>query len=389
MGENKFFDKILENISRLDEDRIKSTLESIENERRIFEKILDNLDEGLIVINLRQVFFLNQEAERILGLARARFPLKIDELDKFSTRPEIIQFIAVNLKNQDFQTELPESKKEKRFYCLEKLSAGGGFTLIKIKDITENKKLEFQLKSLESISALNTLAAGIAHEIKNPLTAIDLHTQILKKGIEKKMIDAPEEVQNYIRIIDEEQKRLAKIVSDFLLAARKRELKATFEDINEFLAEILEFFKPEINENSVELILELHPVPKTFIDKDYLRQAILNLLKNAIEAMNQKKLENETPLKILKITTFYDKSSDSAGISISDTGIGIEKGKMEKIFEPYFTTKNYGTGLGLTIVYKIIKEHEGEIKVESERGKGACFTIYLPLHKGMRLITKN
>ncbi len=130
-------------------------------------------------------------------------------------------------------------------------------------------------------------------------------------------------------------------------------------------------------------------IPKIFIDKDYLRQAILNLLKNAIEAIKSKNYPyyNKKTIKKIQIKTFYDIGTDSIGISIIDSGIGIENEKLQKIFEPYYTTKEYGTGLGLTIVYKIVKEHGGDIKVESEKDNGSKFTIYLPISKGTKLIT--
>ena len=124
--------------------------------------------------------------------------------------------------------------------------------------------MEFQLKNLESVSALNTLAAGIAHEIKNPLTAIDLHTQILKKGINKKMIEVPPEVVQYINIIDEEQRRFGLIVNDFLTAARKRDLRMTFEDINQYLRDILFLIKPEIEKNEITLYRGIRGCPENF-----------------------------------------------------------------------------------------------------------------------------
>ncbi len=393
MNKNKFFEKFLEKLSQMDESKIKRYLESVENERRTYKLILDYLDEALIVFEKDQIIFLNHEAERLLITQNQKLPLTIDEAKKNLANKEIIDFIIVSLFDEDYKIEyLDNGIKGIRYYYIEKISSEENFIIFKIKDITENKNLEFRLKNLESISALNTLAAGIAHEIKNPLTAIDLHTQIIKKGIEKNIINVSDEIMNYIHIIDEEEKRLSKIVNSFLITTRKRDLKFTFEDINELLKDILKNIKPELEENSIDSIEDFsNTVPKLFIDKDYLRQAILNLFKNAIESMGLKNPNqpDENTLKILKIKTFYDIGTDSVGISIIDSGPGIDNDKLQKIFEPYYTTKEYGTGLGLTIVYKIVKEHGGEIKVESEKGKGSTFTIYLPLIKGQRMIAKN
>lgn len=389
MAENKFFEKFLDNINRLDETDIKNIFESVESERRLFRLVLDSLDEALIVLTEDKILFLNQAARKILVAYQLKPPVSIEEAKRQMINRNIIDFIKVSLFDDDYQTELVEHGKENRYYEIEKMSMDDGVFVIKIWDISEQKKMQFQLKNLESVAALNTLAAGIAHEIKNPLTAIDLHTQIIKKGIQKRLISVPEEVDNYLRIIDEEQKRLSKIVNDFLLTARRRELKLTFEDMNSFVEEVLALVQPEIDEAHVDLELDLKSVPKIFIDKEYLKQAVLNLIKNALESMKPD-TENSvyTRLNKLMIASFYDKGMDAVALTISDTGGGIDPEKLSRIFEPYFTTKEYGTGLGLTLVYKIIKEHGGDIRVDSQKDLGSSFTIYLPLNKGTRLITQ-
>lgn len=383
--ENKFFDKFISNLSRLDASNVKRYLASVESERRTLSDALNLLDEGILVLKEEKILFINNAARKILMSPDLTVPVTLEEAKRQVVNQQLLDFIMVTLYDEDYNTEIAEKNRDIRYYGIQKLSTENDFHIIKLKDITNDKTLEFQLKNLGSVSALNTLAAGIAHEIKNPLTAIDLHTQIIKKGIDKKIIDVPGQVQNYIQIIDEEQKRLAKIVNDFLLAARKRELQLEFEDINVFLKDILKLIEPEIKENRIELIEDLQTVPKLFFDKDYLRQAVLNILKNAIEAMQNPSVPG---LKVLKIRTFYDLGTDSACISVSDTGQGIGEDKIQKIFEPYFTTKDNGTGLGLTIVYKIVREHGGDIKVDTVKGEGTRFTIYLPLTKGTRLIPK-
>ncbi len=386
MSDNKFLEKIIENISRLDEPRIKSVIESLEDEKRIYRDALENSDEALIIVNENKIFFINQNAKRILITPNViKLPAYPNEFKKQVGNQALFSFILEAINMEDFKKEFTDSSRETRYYFIEKITASGNNFIIRVKDISKNKQMEFQLKNLESVSALNTLAAGIAHEIKNPLTAIDLHTQILKKGINKKIIEVPPEVLQYVNIIDEEQRRLAQIVNDFLTAARKRDLKLTFEDVNQFLKDILFLIKPEIEKNEISLVEEFEGVPKIFIDKDYLKQAVINLLKNAMESM---KLSGEGPVKkkVLTIRTFYDKATDCVCISIIDNGTGIESDRIKKIFDPYYSTKDYGTGLGLTIVYKIINEHGGDIKVESTKGKGTNFTIYLPLSKGTKLI---
>jgi signal transduction histidine kinase len=387
MSDNKFFDKILESLSRLDEAKIRSLMETIESEKRIFRDALEYSGEALIIVNENKIFFINRNARRLLITPNfIKLPAYPKEMKKLVGNQDLFSYVQEAIGMDDFNKEFSDNSRETRYYYVAKATVSSTLSIIKFKDITKNKQMEFQLKNLESVSALNTLAAGIAHEIKNPLTAIDLHTQILKKGINKKMIEVPPEVIQYVQTIDEEQRRLAMIVDDFLTAARKRNLKITFENINQYLKDILFLIKPEIEKNEIMLIEEYEDVPKIFIDKDYLKQAVLNLLKNAMESMKNTG-PGQAGKKELTVRTFYDKAMDSVGISIMDTGVGIENDKIKNIFEPYYSTKDYGTGLGLTIVYKIIQEHGGDIKVESKKGLGSNFTLYLPLSKGTKLIS--
>ena len=382
--ENKFFYKFLENITKLDQEDIKKILESFEIERSLFRKILDILEDAFIVMDKEKIYYLNQKAKLFLITSSIRLPITLEEAYRIFGNKTLYDFIrSIPEKFSNNKTELIEHGREDKYYEIEKFLLEDTYLIIRIKDITETKKIELQLKNIESISALNTLAAGIAHEIKNPLTAIDLHTQIIMKKI-KKGLSLPEEFITYITTIDEEQKRLGKIVNDFLLTARKRELKLTFEDLNKVLEEVLDLLNPEIENEKIQIIKSFETLPKIFIDKDYLKQALINVIKNSIEAFATK--NNERKIKIL---TFYDKNFDGLGIKVIDNGCGIDSEKIQKIFEPYYTTKEYGTGLGLTIVYKVVKEHGGEIKIESQKGEGTTFTILLPIARGRKLIKNN
>ncbi len=388
MQENKFFEKFLENLSKIDEYNLKNIIELLEKERRTFKRILDSLDEGLAVIDEKKFVFINSKMQEMLRMKNIKLPFGLEKAKSVFQNKELSDFIF-SLPQEHIHTEFVTKETRPDFYEVEKITFPDKFCIIKITNITAKKELEFQIKNLESIAALNTLAAGIAHEIKNPMTAIDLHTQVLRKAIKNDMLKVPDEIKKYIEIIQDETRRLNNILNDFLISARKREMKISFEDINEYLESLLDFLLPLLEENNITLIKDFHSLPKIFIDKDYLKQAIINLIKNAVEAMK------ESEKRELQVSTFYEVGKDAVSISIKDSGTGIEEERLSKVFEPYYTTRQQGTGLGLTIVYKIVKEHGGDIMVftntkknaSKDNPEGTTFTILLPIGKGTRLIT--
>jgi len=185
-------------------------------------------------------------------------------------------------------------------------------------------------------------------------------------------------IDKYFNILNEEVDRLNRIVVDFLFAARPMTLELREGNINSLIAELAEFIRAELEQSNIRLFLELDEnLPPALIDERYMKQALLNLIKNAQAAMPNGGL----------LTIATQVSDNEIRISVCDTGVGISAESLAKIFEPYFTTKDNGTGLGLTLVYKIIKEHHGEIAVESREGEGTNFEIILPVYrKKKRLI---
>jgi signal transduction histidine kinase len=172
--------------------------------------------------------------------------------------------------------------------------------------------------------------------------------------------------------------RLNHIVVDFLFAVRPMLLELREKNINPLIEELAELVRAELDEANIRLLLELdEKLPPALIDERYMKQVLLNLIKNAQAAMPNGGL----------LTIATQTSDNEIRISVCDTGAGISAENLKKIFDPYFTTKDNGTGLGLTLVFKIIREHQGEISVESREGEGANFEIILPAYqKKMRLI---
>lgn len=380
MKQKKFFNKLVENLDKLEPAEIRHFLSKLEKERVTFSQVLNDLDLGLMVIEGDSLIYCNTRARDMILLPDIDLPCPLPTVYKQAKNPSLLQSLT------GLHSEIPAgpvvllTDRHNRSFEASRIDTDLGYSILKFKDVTSQRDLEFKLKQFESIGALNTMAAGIAHEIKNPLAAIDLHTQILRKGIKNNLIFVPEEVESYIQIVEEETRRLNNILNDFLLSARKRELKLSFVDFNEYIGDILHFMNPVVEEQQVILDTEWGDIPKLFLDREYLRQAIINLLKNALEAMHH------SDVRRIRVTTFYDLGRDSVGLSLCDTGQGMSEETMKKVFEPYFSTKSSGTGLGLTIVYKIIKEHGGDILVESKSGQGTTFVIFLPIRQGQRLL---
>jgi signal transduction histidine kinase len=197
-------------------------------------------------------------------------------------------------------------------------------------------------------------------------------------GIGQEPVAYFDQLDKYIGIVNEEIDRLNHIVVDFLFAVRPMDINPVEADINALLSELAAFVLYELEEAHIECALVLdESLPLLSFDERFLKQAFLNLIKNAAAAMPEG--------GILTIKT--EKRDAEALISIQDTGTGISEENLSKIFEPYFTTKETGSGLGLTLVFKIIREHQGEISVKSREGEGTSFIITLPIpQKERRLI---
>ena len=250
--------------------------------------------------------------------------------------------------------------------------------LLHVEDITERRAKEARLRRAESLASLTTLAAGVAHEIKNPLGSIGIHIQLIQKTLKAAGRLDRTTVRRYLDIINEEVDRLNRIVVDFLFAVRPMDARLEEGDLNQVIADLLEFVHFELEEDKVVLESRLdEEIPPLSFDEKLLKQALLNVINNAVAAMP----DGGT------LTVATERAGDVVLIHVIDTGTGISEENMAKIFEPYFTTKEFGSGLGLTVVYKIVKEHGGEIALKSKEGEGTTFTISLPIpQKELRLL---
>ena len=247
--------------------------------------------------------------------------------------------------------------------------------IIRLDDVTEIRSQEVLIRRMENLTSLTSLAASVAHEIKNPLGSISIHIQLIQKAISKArekdgLIPDEKFVERYLGIVNEEIDRLNKIIVDFLFAARPISMEVETVNLNKNIEKYIEFIKPEFEKRKIQVIVNLEKnIPDLLLDSKLLKQIFINLVQNSLAAMEEGGQIN--------ISTIM--KNDTVLLCFADSGIGMDKETLNRIFEPYYTTKVTGTGLGLTMVYKIIKEFGGNIDVKSEVGKGTIFTISLPI----------
>jgi len=239
--------------------------------------------------------------------------------------------------------------------------------MVLLKDLESIKTLRSLLSYSTKLAKLGRLTSGVAHEVKNPLNAMTIHLELLKE----RLGTSRELVQDNLEVIGNEIKRLDRAVQGFLKFVRPQELALTSVDLNGLLRELEALLRPEWQPVGVRFVADLDPELHSIrADEELLRQSFLNILLNACQAMPQG--------GTVRVTTALDQG-EYARVTISDEGTGIPAEDYEKIFTLYYTTKVGGTGIGLSLAYRIFQLHDGSIDVSSEVGKGTTFVIRLPL----------
>jgi signal transduction histidine kinase len=240
-------------------------------------------------------------------------------------------------------------------------------TVILLKDLESVKTVQSLVSYSAKLAALGRLTSGVAHEVKNPLNAMMIHLELLRE----KLDTSPSEVQQSLEVIGSEIRRLDRVVQGFLRFMRPQELAFKTLDVNALLASVAALLDAEWRSHGVHFASETDPsLPAINADEELLRQAFLNILQNACQAMPNG--------GTITIRTERE-SRELIRVSIADEGEGVLAEDVEKIFKLYYTTKANGSGIGLSLVYRIVQMHDGAIEVRSEVGRGTTMTVRLPV----------
>ena len=369
-----FLEKLLARLDRAAPGDVQDYLLRLVRERGFFERVLEALEEGVILCDgSGRVTFINRAACRLFGVDASGATGKgLGEVAR-GLDWDLLTHGRRAAFSRDLEIFYPENRYL-NFYLSpivedeEDAGVAPGYVLL-LRDITQNRKLTEEMLESEMMSALTLLAAGVAHEVGNPLNSLNIHLQLLERKLKKADRTVFTKVERELEVARGEVQRLHFIIQQFLGAMRPSKPVFEMTDVNKTLEEAVNFLAPELKDRGIKTRLQLSTdIPMLRLDGNQIKQTFYNLIKNAFQAMSR-----GGNLLIRSVLSDYE-----VQVVFSDDGKGMSADTVGQIFEPYFTTKKTGTGLGMLIVRRIVRDHGGELSVQSEEGVGTTVTIHLP-----------
>jgi two-component system, sporulation sensor kinase E len=372
-------DRVLGRLDTLDSVNLANLVQRLARERGLFEEIFNTLQEGILVVrDDGAIEYANNAAQRLIGLGsddlagqtlwrlvpglRNSLGAALDEGVGSGTATVVAR---------EFEMTYPEPRVV-RLYMVPFRAAGGitarRFAVI-LSDVTKEKQSTEERIESERTSSILLLAAGVAHELGNPLNSLTIHLQLIERKLKK--LKASKEITSLaesVNVCRDEVTRLDGIITNFLEAIRPRPPDLAETDLNDVLAEVLRFQHRELGDRGIAVEADTPALPRVLADRNQIKQVFFNLTKNAMEAMR--------PGGKLKIKSRAD--DDSVFLLFADSGAGIRQEDLTRLFEPYHTTKSGGHGLGLIIAQRIMRDHGGQIGLESKEGIGTIVTLQFP-----------
>ena len=396
---SSFLDKVLGRIGRLDTQGLQTVVQRLARERSFLETLFNTIEDGVLVVDEHgEILYFNQAVTQLIGLQPSTEGQSITEYLPELEWKKISQFDNAGgqrVVRHEFEVQYPRPRFLRLYAApLDGEATGSSGVALILHDATEARQRTFEAIESERIQALTLLAASVAHEIGNPLNALHIHLQLMERELKKvkggeklplrtkeraqtmvaenRFGDSARKLEQYLSVAKGEINRLDYIVTQFLHAIRPTPPQLKPASLNEVVEKTLELLRPELDNRGLTVKTKLDErLPLAPLDPTQMQQVLVNLVKNAMQAMT----------KGGTLTLRTGEGSEGVWLSVADTGGGIPQEQINRIFEPFFTTKKKGSGLGLMIVQRIIRAHNGRIELESHVGRGATFRIWLPLHE--------
>ena len=397
-SKSNFLDKLLGRLPRLDKEGLQTIVERLARERTFLETLFNTIEDGVLVLDEQgRIAYFNDAAIRLIGLPAAA---EGQLISRFLPELDWEQIAAMDraggqrVARHEFEIHYPRQRFLHVYAApVDAEHRGASGVALILHDATEARERTFAAIESERSQALTMLAASVAHEIGNPLNALSIHLQLLERETRKLKKTVPEirdlaarskrpsatgtdvmeialKAERYLAVAKGEINRLDYIITQFLQAIRPVAPQLQSASLNDVVRETLELLRPEINNRSINVEETLSDkLPLVPIDPAQIKQVLVNLCKNAIQAMTRGGV----------LTLCTEAREDGVCLVVKDTGGGIPQDLLNRIFEPFYTTKKKGSGLGLMIVQRIVRDHGGRIQLESNVGQGTTFRIWLPL----------
>jgi len=395
---SSFIEKVLGRIDALNPENLQSFVERLARDRSFLETLFDTIEDGVLVADPEgRVTYLNASAGRLTGFDEAAAldqPVErlLPELDWASLQAADHEG-GQSVVRREFELEYPR-KRFIRLYAapLDGEAKGSTGMALILHDATEAREQTHEAIESERIQALTLLAASVAHELGNPLNALSIHLQLMEREIRKlgqpaagvdeplakrdgdadEVRDIAAKLEKYIGVAKGEVNRLDYIVTQFLQAIRPSRPKLKKSSLTDTIEETIELLRPEFDNRGQAVKLEFAKgLPLALFDAAQIKQSLINLMKNSMHAMSTGG----------ELTLRTGEAGGGVWVSLTDTGGGIPQEQIKRIFEPYYTTKEKGSGLGLMIVQRIVRDHDGRLELVSHGGKGTTFRIWLPIEE--------
>ena len=386
---NTGLEKILGRIEDLDSVNLGILVQRLARERKMQETVFNTIQDGVIVIDSDGVVqYANDAALGLIGLKGndigvTRLWKMVPDLAKSIDLETVMgEKKSAPVLSREIELNYPDHRVVRLYMVPIDAQVGhddsGGYVIV-LSDVTEERvSMEERLES-ERIDSIVRLAAGVAHELGNPLNSLTIHLQLIERKLKKlaKQSDATKLTES-LQVCQGEVERLDGIITHFLKAIRPQKLELNELDLLGLVEDVLRVQEAELSNRKLEVKVEVSDdLPIILGDRDQIKQAFFNLVKNAMEAMQ--------PSGSLRILARCD--DDFVYLQFVDDGSGISEEDLSKVFQAYYTTKEEGHGLGMMIVERIMREHGGHINIESRKEAGTAITLQFPQqHRRTRLL---